>query len=214
MPAAAPVRPPAAMPPGERGPTEERILDAAEALFSRRGLAGTRVREIAEAAGLKAASLYNYYPSKEALYEAVLDRGIRPLTERVAGFAGGAAAEVDALVSEVMTHLAARPQLCRLIYLETLDDGERLVAMAERWFRPLFEQMVTRVRGAMAAEALPPMSPEDVAAAVALFVHLSFGHFALAPLVRETLGVDPATPSGVAAQTRLITQLIQRSFPS
>ena len=57
--------------------TDGQILDAAELLFARHGLRGTRVREIAGAAGLNEATLYNYYKNKEALYEAVLDRGIQ-----------------------------------------------------------------------------------------------------------------------------------------
>ena len=33
-----------------------------------RGLAGTRVREIAEGAGVNVATLYNYYPRKDAVH--------------------------------------------------------------------------------------------------------------------------------------------------
>ena len=69
--------------------TENAILDAAEAVFARRGLSGTRVREIAEAAGVNGATLYNYYPSKSALYEAVLERGVAPLVEMVERFSAG-----------------------------------------------------------------------------------------------------------------------------
>jgi AcrR family transcriptional regulator len=48
--------------------TEKRVLDAAAETFARRGLAGTRVREIADAAGVNVATLYNYYPSKDAVH--------------------------------------------------------------------------------------------------------------------------------------------------
>jgi DNA-binding transcriptional regulator YbjK len=50
--------------------TRERILDVAEALFAERGFAGTSVRDIAASAGLTAASLYNHFDGKEALYDA------------------------------------------------------------------------------------------------------------------------------------------------
>ena len=59
--------------------TRERILEAAEAAFARRGLSGTRVREIAAAAQVTAAALYTYFPSKSGLYKAVLERGLQPL---------------------------------------------------------------------------------------------------------------------------------------
>ena len=65
--------------------TRERILDVAEALFAERGLAGTAVRDIARRAGLTAPSLYNHFDGKQALYEAVLSRGVQPLFAIIAG---------------------------------------------------------------------------------------------------------------------------------
>ena len=62
---------------GER--TAERILDAAEILFSERGFAGTTLRDVALRVGLRIPSLYNHFASKESLYSAVLERGIGPV---------------------------------------------------------------------------------------------------------------------------------------
>ncbi|MDE2149719.1 MAG: TetR family transcriptional regulator [Gammaproteobacteria bacterium] len=50
-------------PPGSRGV----ILEAALRLFAERGYVGASVREIAEASGVKPATLYAHYPSKEHL---------------------------------------------------------------------------------------------------------------------------------------------------
>ena len=72
-------------PPRGRGPTasetRERILDVAEALFAEKGFAATSVRDIAAHVGLTPASLYNHFNGKGGLYEAVLERGVRPLVE-------------------------------------------------------------------------------------------------------------------------------------
>ena len=59
--------------------TRDRILDAAEALFAAQGLAGTAVRDIAREVGLTPASLYNHFAGKQAIYDAVLERGVTPL---------------------------------------------------------------------------------------------------------------------------------------
>ena len=59
--------------------TAERILDAAEELFANHGYAGTALRDVASAVGLQTPSLYNHFPSKDALYAAVLERGIAPV---------------------------------------------------------------------------------------------------------------------------------------
>jgi AcrR family transcriptional regulator len=54
--------------------TRNRILDAASRLFSERGFDGTSVAEVLSAAGVRSGSLYHFFPSKEALAEAVLAR--------------------------------------------------------------------------------------------------------------------------------------------
>lgn len=192
--------------------TEQRILDAAEVVFARRGLTGTRVREIAEAACVNGATLYNYYPSKDALYEAVLDRGIPPLSAILAEFAT-ASDEVESArraVRAVMQHLAARPHLSKLIYLEAISEGDFLPKLASRWFRPLLQQIV----GELQARPAPAHLEEALFARVAtLFIHLSFGHFALAPLVDLATGEDSISKQGVEHQTRLIEILIDQLFP-
>src|SRR5678816_2214858 len=68
--------------------TRDRILDTAEALFAERGFAGTAVRDIAAAVDLTAASLYNHFAGKEALYNAVLERGLRPVIDVLEDLAG------------------------------------------------------------------------------------------------------------------------------
>lgn len=55
--------------------TRQRILDAAARIFRERGYAATTLADIAEAAGLRTASLYYYFGSKEELVEEVLRIG-------------------------------------------------------------------------------------------------------------------------------------------
>src|SRR5690606_3566393 len=51
---------------------EEKILEAAGKLFSQKGYAGTKTRDIAEEAGLNLASLNYYFRSKENLFKIVM----------------------------------------------------------------------------------------------------------------------------------------------
>lgn len=57
--------------------TRARILDAAADVFSRQGYAGTRLSDIAVAAGIKQGSLYYYFDSKDALVEEMLAVGVQ-----------------------------------------------------------------------------------------------------------------------------------------
>jgi len=198
---------------GERAAqTEKRILDAAEVLFARRGLRGTRVREIAEGAGVNGATLYNYYPSKSALYEAVLERGVRPMIELVRAFASGPQ-DIEAtrrLVHGVMAHLGDRPHVSRLIYLEVIAEGEYLPVLASRWFGPLVAQMMEMLK---ARPVLNHWEEGLLPILAALFLHLSFGHFALAPLLKAIFHSDPLSPEGIAGQTHFVETLIHQIFP-
>jgi AcrR family transcriptional regulator len=56
--------------------TRERILLEASRLFRHHGYAATTLREVADAAGIKAGSIYYHFESKEQILGEVLDKGI------------------------------------------------------------------------------------------------------------------------------------------
>ena len=53
------------------GTTEERILNAAKKVFISRGMAGARMQDIADEAGINKALLHYYFRSKEKLFETI-----------------------------------------------------------------------------------------------------------------------------------------------
>jgi TetR/AcrR family transcriptional regulator, cholesterol catabolism regulator len=57
--------------------TRERILLEASRLFRHHGYAATTLREVADAAGIKAGSIYYHFESKEQILGEVLDKGIQ-----------------------------------------------------------------------------------------------------------------------------------------
>ncbi len=57
-------------------PTRERLLQAAGAVFAREGFAGGGVREICAAAGANVSAVRYHFGGKEALYRAVMVRGL------------------------------------------------------------------------------------------------------------------------------------------
>src|SRR5918996_3961751 len=53
------------------------ILEAARGVMRERGVAGLSLREVARRVGMQAPSLYEYFPSKAALYDALFLLAIR-----------------------------------------------------------------------------------------------------------------------------------------
>lgn len=58
---------------------EEKILEAARKVFTKKGYAGTRTRDIAEEAGINLALLNYYFRSKEKLFEKVMGEKLEKL---------------------------------------------------------------------------------------------------------------------------------------
>ena len=65
----------------------DEVLDAALALFVDQGYAHTSVAAIAKAAGISKGAIYLYFPSKQAILEALVRRAVtpvaRPFTNRM-----------------------------------------------------------------------------------------------------------------------------------
>jgi AcrR family transcriptional regulator len=170
------------------------------------------MREIAHASGLTPASLYNHFPGKEALYEAVLERGIRPLLELLEGLAPRELGPdaVDEIVAAIMEHLAQRPHLPRLVFHEACSGGERLSQLARRWLRPLVRQAERELKRG----ARTPWSEEEFPSVIAAWIHLVFGHFAMAPLLSEVFDEDLLGPEALRRQTRFLSRLIRQMVSS
>src|SRR3954447_21491550 len=77
---------------------EAEILDAALACFADRGYDATRVRHVAQRAGVSDAALYRHYASKEAVALALFATHMRRYSEAFAAVAGDAGQTVQARV--------------------------------------------------------------------------------------------------------------------
>ncbi len=62
--------------------TKERILTAALEMFSQKGYEGTNIRELSASLGLVKSGIYKHFESKEAIWNALLDRMIAYYGER------------------------------------------------------------------------------------------------------------------------------------
>lgn len=67
-----------------RAQTRQEILEAAWHLCREHGLAGLSIRELASRVGLRAPSVYSYFASKDAIYDAMFAQGQLDLAEHLA----------------------------------------------------------------------------------------------------------------------------------
>jgi AcrR family transcriptional regulator len=107
--------------------SRDKILDAAEDLFARRGFAGIGMREVADTAGLGKSSLFHHFRSKAELYAAVVGRILDHIdasltTALVAG--GDPLVRFDRWVDTLIDTLAEHPTYARLLLRSLFEDDE------------------------------------------------------------------------------------------
>lgn len=192
--------------------TAARILDAGEELFAERGYHGTTLRDVADRVGLRIPSLYNHFASKDALYGAVLARGIGPVVTLLSELAEAPAAERNdprRVLEPVMRLLADRPHLPRLVLHETLSGGERLTPMLREWMAPTF----ARAQALVEERGERRLAPEQAALVVLAMYHVVIGFFASAPLYQAVTGTDLLAAPMLARQTELLRALTEALLP-
>ena len=119
-------------PPGAASPNptkrlrRDEIVDEATRLFAERGYEGASMADLAERVGLRKASLFHHFASKDVLYAAVLERLIVPVTEAISRALradGSFVDRVDVLSDAITEVLWEQPFAARLIVREAMDWG-------------------------------------------------------------------------------------------
>jgi AcrR family transcriptional regulator len=135
---------------------QEEILEAAARLFAAHGYADGDTQALADTLGVGKGTLYRYFPSKEALFLAAVDRLMRQLVEHVQAAATPVAdplERVGVAVRAFLSFCADRPEFVELLIQERavfkdrkkptfLEHRERNV---ERW-RALYRGLIAEGR--------------------------------------------------------------------
>jgi AcrR family transcriptional regulator len=147
------------------------ILAAATDVFTKAGLEGATIRAIAQSAGYTAGAVYSYFPTKEAIYAAILAQSLSALREAVEIAAREAAddeAGVRATIRAFYDFYRARPQELELgFYLFQGMKPRGLSRDVDRALNSKLIAVLMRIRAAiMRLGALRPLAAhrETVAA--------------------------------------------------
>lgn len=115
--------------------TVEAVLEAAARILETRGLAACTTNAIAERAGVSIGSLYQYFPNRDALTVALIERETAQLVADIeaASRVEHSRDSVLAMVRASVAHQMRRPVLARLIDFEErrLPLGEREARLAD-----------------------------------------------------------------------------------
>jgi AcrR family transcriptional regulator len=144
--------------PGERksDATRRHLLDRALALFAKRGVDATTMRDIAKAAGLSLCAAYYYFPSKEALVFAYYEANQDEMDAIAARATGTLRERLGTLFHGKLDSIRPHRAMLAGTVQHLVDPGDPLSAFSAR-------TRAVRDRAIMTlAKALAPDVPADV----------------------------------------------------
>ena len=185
--------------------TAERILDAALESFGTRGYEATSLDAVAGALGIRKQTILYWFPSKEALLDAVIDRSATELAvtlEQTLARAGEGWARVEAIVKSVFRLAARRPELLGL-----LRELSRLGPPASTRLSEALDPLVGRAAGFLEAEMTAGRMRRNDPRLVLLAAYSAVVGVATEVEVYRALGEEPTARSLVRRRNELLSFL-------
>ena len=189
------------------------ILQAALEVFSQRGFRGSTVDRIAERAGLSKPNLLYYYPSKEAIYVAVLEDTLEFWLEPLAALDpnGDPIEEIGRYVTAKLEMSRTRPEASRLFANEILHGAPAIGEFLAGPLRRLVDEKAAVIRTWIEAGRIRRIDPRHLI----MMIWAVTQHYADFDVqVRAVLGEDAAPASRFAdAETTLASALFDGLRP-
>jgi AcrR family transcriptional regulator len=165
----------------------DKIVEAAEELFARRGYAGVGLSEIAESVGLGKSTLFHHFRSKAQLYAAVVERILSQIEISLVRSlaAGGSPVErLDRWLDTIIDILGEKPAHARLLLRSLFEDDELTGELAEEQaandtLTRIVEGVAVLLREGMANGELRVASiPHSIQSLIGLIIyHFASGDF-------------------------------------
>ena len=178
--------------------TEQRILEAARRVFTRRGTAGARMQEIAAEAGVNQALLHYYFRSMERLSVAVFQQMASTLFPALIQTLGSDMTidqKIDAVVTLYIETMSKNPFLPGYIISELHHHPDRipqLLATATgidptRMLAQVFTRLGQQIDADVKAGRMRPIAPQQFTANL---ISLCVFPFAARPMLALAFGMD------------------------
>jgi len=192
--------------------TRASILDAAERLFAERGFDKARLEDVAEAVGIRRASIVYYFKDKREVYDAVMDGvfgDFRAALESELTAEGTLVERIEAAVGAWVDYVGARPTFARILLREVAAGGAGEPTAALAHIAPF----VDLVKGFLAKHADDEMlshMPIDPAHVAATIAGATVFFVAAMPTLVPNIKFDPLSPEHLDAHRAEVLRITRR----
>ena len=145
------------------------LLEAAFELFVERGFAATRIDDIAARAGVSKGTVYLYFASKQAVFEALVRQAVLPNVERLIGETARPGIPVLEILPRLLRAITSTMAGSSLLQFPRLiiAESQQFPELAQFWRETVIDRMLGVVSGlierGIAAGEIRPVDPADTA---------------------------------------------------
>jgi AcrR family transcriptional regulator len=167
------------------------------------------MNDVAEAVGVRKASLFYHFETKEALYEAVLDRLIATIATPLSAAYEAEGTWEERLVNAadtVTAVLASHPYAARLLLREAMDWGPVVRGELSGHVVGVLEMSAAFIRAGQEAGVFAPADPRQI---MVTLIGLHFVPFALGQLVERFTGKQPFDPQFVEGRRAAVRRQVR-----
>ena len=191
--------------------TKALILYTARRRFASHGYDGTSLNDIADDVGIRRPSILHHFPSKEAIYRAVLfelvddwsSLVIKAVADPTTGWG-----QVERVLSAAFEFFENHTDFVRLARREAIDGGPFFDEIATA-LQPLFDRAVGFLEKEMRAGRLRKHNaPQLLLSGYGAIL----SYFSDAPLITVLLGTDPLSPAALKVRRREVVELFRTAL--
>jgi AcrR family transcriptional regulator len=190
-----------------RNQTVQEILDVALQVMAEEGVAALSLSEVARRIGMRPPSLYQYFPSRMAIYDALFERAAQQALQIAEQYrdrlADDPAAAITAAQQATFAWEVANPVLAQLLHWRPVPG----FAPSARAYAPAVRQVELvreALRAAVDAGQLAPAAATEEG--VAMYLVLMSG------VISQQLSNEPSAPAGQGRFTRLTPVALEMFF--
>ena len=175
----------------EESSTEEKIKEAAKKLFTKKGFAATRTRDIAEEAGINLALLNYYFRSKQKLFDIIMlenfKQFIQGITVKVYDDTATVGEKIEKIATSYIDFLTLNHDLPLFILNELTGNPSKIAEKINEEVAPMRLHLMKQLQGASNAGKIPAIDPFHFVANV---IGLTVFPFVAKPILQRVTQVS------------------------
>lgn len=193
--------------------TRSKILETGESLFAKFGFAGVGMRAVSDSVGVSKSALFHHFPTKRALWAAVMESSMLDFEARIAAAADRGTSALDALrlsAEAVIDALAENPARAPLLLRSLFEvEEEPADAAAQAVLHRVLAKVASGLEAGIAAGEIRPVS---VPHTLQTLIGMTVFHFATGDFGEDVLGAPLYSAAEIRKRKEHVVTFMNRAL--